>query len=45
MKKVSQLRAVASGVILSITFAAQVNAQVLPDDNEFVYVAMDLQGV
>jgi hypothetical protein len=45
MKKVSQLRAVALGVILSITFAAQVNAQVLPDDNEFVYVAMDLQGV
>ncbi len=45
MKKVSQLRAVAVAVILSISFASQVNAQVLPDDNEFVYVAMDLQGV
>ncbi|MFT6969602.1 MAG: hypothetical protein ACJAXX_000160 [Roseivirga sp.] len=45
MKKVSQLRMLAVVAIFSLSFASQVNAQVLPDDNEFVYVAMDLQGV
>ncbi|MGW8122660.1 hypothetical protein ACV07N_08360 [Roseivirga echinicomitans] len=45
MKKVAQLRVLAIAALLAVTTAFQANAQVLPDDNEFVYVAMDLQGV
>lgn len=45
MKKVAQLRVLAIAALLAVTSAFQANAQVLPDDNEFVYVAMDLQGV
>jgi len=45
MKKLVNIKALAVAALLSITFANTANAQVLPDDNEFVYVAMDLQGV
>ena len=40
-----KIKALAVAAVLALTFANQANAQVLPDDNEFVYVAMDLQGV
>ena len=45
MKKVIRLKALAVAILLAFTFANKADAQVLPDDNEFVYVAMDLQGV
>lgn len=45
MKKLLKLKAFAVAALLALTFANNANAQVLPDDNEFVYVAMDLQGV
>lgn len=45
MKKLVKIKALAVAAVLSITFSNTANAQVLPDDNEFVYVAMDLQGV
>ncbi len=45
MKKVLRLKALAVAALIAFTFANNADAQVLPDDNEFVYVAMDLQGV
>lgn len=45
MKKVVNIKSFAVAVVMALTFATTANAQVLPDDNEFVYVAMDLQGV
>ncbi|MCO6358671.1 hypothetical protein BXY85_1131 [Roseivirga pacifica] len=46
MKKLFKIKAFAVAAMLTAIFANQANAQVvLPDDNEFVYVAMDLQGV
>lgn len=45
MKKLFKIKALVVATLLAVTFANTANAQVLPDDNEFVYVAMDLQGV
>ena len=46
MKKLFKIKALVVATSLAVTFANNANAQtVLPDDNEFVYVAMDLQGV
>jgi hypothetical protein len=45
MKKVIRLKALAIVALFAFAFTNTVDAQVLPDDNEFVYVAMDLQGV
>lgn len=45
MKKLLNIKAIAVAMIMTAAFANTTNAQVLPDDNEFVYVAMDLQGV
>lgn len=45
MKKLVNIKALVVATLLTVAFAQQANAQVLPDDNEFVYVAMDLQGV
>ena len=45
MKKLVNLKALVVATLLAVGFANTANAQVLPDDNEFVYVAMDLQGV
>ena len=45
MKKLFRIKALVVATLLAVTFANNANAQVLPDDNEFVYVAMDLQGV
>ena len=45
MKKLFKIKALVVATLLAVTFANSANAQVLPDDNEFVYVAMDLQGV
>lgn len=45
MKNQLNLKALVVATMLVLGFANSANAQVLPDDNEFVYVAMDLQGV
>ena len=45
MKKLLNIKAIAVAILMTAAFANTTNAQVLPDDNEFVYVAMDLQGV
>lgn len=45
MKKVFNLKAFVVAALLALVLGNRANAQVLPDDNEFVYVAMDLQGV
>lgn len=45
MKKLVNIKALVVAALLAVGFVNTANAQVLPDDNEFVYVAMDLQGV
>lgn len=45
MNKLFNIKALVVVAMLTTVFTNSVNAQVLPDDNEFVYVAMDLQGV
>lgn len=45
MKKLLNIKAFAVAALLAFAVSNNANAQVLPDDNEFVYVAMDLQGV
>ncbi len=45
MKRLVNIKAFVVAAVLALAIGNQANAQVLPDDNEFVYVAMDLQGV
>lgn len=45
MKRLVNIKAFVVAAVLALALANSANAQVLPDDNEFVYVAMDLQGV
>ena len=45
MKRLLNIKAFAVAAVLALVLSNSANAQVLPDDNEFVYVAMDLQGV
>lgn len=45
MKRLLNIKAFAVAAVLALVLSNSADAQVLPDDNEFVYVAMDLQGV
>lgn len=45
MKRLVNFKAFVVAAVFALALGNQSNAQVLPDDNEFVYVAMDLQGV
>ncbi|GHE74395.1 MULTISPECIES: hypothetical protein [Roseivirga] len=45
MKRLVNFKAFVVAAVFALALGNQANAQVLPDDNEFVYVAMDLQGV